>query len=69
MMAEHIHKTYTCDRCAVDLGATRPQHAQWAEVDASFNWRDGPGPRFKWRDLCDRCRADVFAFFLPNEAR
>lgn len=66
-MAEHIHKSYTCDRCKADLGSELPRHSQRADVSASFNWSTGPGPTFKWTDMCDECRAEVFAFFQPNE--
>ena len=65
-MAEHVHKTYSCDRCKADLGAERPSHSQEADIVASFNWQDGPGAVFKWKDLCTACRDDVFAFFKPN---
>lgn len=62
-MAEHVHKTYSCDRCKADLGDKRPQRIQTTEVVAAFHWRDGPGPQFKWADLCDRCDSEVKAFF------
>jgi len=63
-MAEHTHKTYTCDRCKVDLGRERPKRNQQSRVVASFNWNEGPGPNFDWTDLCDSCNAAVRAFFL-----
>lgn len=66
-MAEHVHKTYTCDRCKASLGSERPKPSQGANVRASFNWSEGPGPSFQWDDLCSDCRKAVFAFFLPGE--
>lgn len=65
-MAEHVHRTYSCDRCKADLGTERPKHAQESEVTASFNWSEGPGPIFRWKDLCTDCRKAVFDFFMPN---
>lgn len=66
-MAEHVHKSYSCDRCKADLGPDRPNHGQGAVISAAFNWREGPGPTFKWDDLCDGCRSAVMAFFLPAD--
>ncbi len=65
-MAEHTHTTYSCDRCKADLGEKRPKRNQSSTVDASFNWTEGPGPNFKWRDLCDPCDIAVRAFFLTS---
>ena len=62
-MAEHIHKTYSCDRCKADLGDKRPNRAQGCEVSAAFHWLAGPGPTFKWVDVCDECRAEIRSFF------
>lgn len=62
-MAEHIHLTYTCDRCKADLGEKRPYRDQQAEVRAAFNYTEGPGPSFRWDDLCDACVSEVRAFF------
>lgn len=65
-MAEHTHTTYSCDRCKADLGIERPKRAQTSIVNAEFGWTEGPGPSFKWRDLCDPCDVAVKAFFLTS---
>ncbi|MCW1985550.1 UNVERIFIED_ORG: hypothetical protein M2348_001282 [Sphingomonas sp. R1F5B] len=65
-MAKHTHTTYSCDRCKTDLGTTLPDHKQETVITASFNWREGPGPTFHWKDLCDPCRSAVRAFFLTS---
>lgn len=65
-MAEHVHKTYSCDRCKADMGSVRPKHSQSTDIVANFNWAEGPGPMFIWKDLCDDCRREVFAFFGVN---
>lgn len=65
-MAKHTHTTYSCDRCKADLGSELPDHNQATVINASFNWREGPGPAFKWQDLCDPCRSAVRAFFLTS---
>lgn len=62
-MATHTHTTYSCDRCKTDMGSVKRKHPQEATVTASFNWSEGPGPTFKWVDLCEPCRDDVFKFF------
>lgn len=65
-MSEHTHTTYACDRCKADLGDKRPERNQASVVQATFNWREGPGPVFKWSDLCDGCNTAVQAFFLTS---
>lgn len=62
-MAEHIHKTYSCDRCKTDLGTTRPRHGQSTRVTARFDYSEGPGPNYDWTDLCVSCRKIVMEFF------
>jgi hypothetical protein len=64
-MAEHVHKSYSCDRCKADLGAERPKRDQPPLIRASFNYDSGPGPTYDWSDLCDSCNDAVRAFFLP----
>lgn len=61
---EHVHKTYSCDRCQKEIGSERPKRSQGAIVTATFNWADGPGPSYDWKDLCDPCYGFVKAFFL-----
>ncbi|GEM_PF-5780199 len=68
-MAEHTHTTYSCDRCKEEIGSERPKRSIQAEVSAHFPYLEGPGPNFKWRDLCDECDLQVKAFFLPKEVR
>lgn len=62
-MAEHVHKTYTCDRCKADLGDVRPKRSQQTKVVATFDSMEGPGPGFHWLDLCDGCDRAVKVFF------
>lgn len=63
-MAEHTHTTYSCDRCKKEIGSERPYRPQNTSIDASFHYVEGPGPSFKWRDLCDGCNSAARAFFL-----
>lgn len=65
-MAEHVYKSYTCDKCKCNLGNERPKRSQDTRVAATFNWSDGSGPAFLWKDLCDPCNDAIRAFFLPS---
>ena len=66
-MAEHITKSYTCDRCRKELGCERPRRTQKATVRASFHYQEGPGPAFDWQDLCDECDQKVKLFFVGGK--
>lgn len=63
-MAEHVHKTYTCDRCKASMTERKPPHP-WGTVQIRgyFEYREGPGPKFTWNDLCQPCGDVVTAFF------
>ena len=65
-MAEHIHTTYSCDRCAADLGAAKPYREPVAIIKASFASLQKPAQHFEWNHLCDRCDTAVRAFFLTS---
>lgn len=62
-MAAHTHTTYSCDRCKCDLGSELPNHSQRTNVQARFDYAEGPGPVYGWTDLCDSCRAFVLQVF------
>lgn len=66
-MAEHIHKTYSCDRCKEALGSERPQRLRTIDVRAQLDWRDARGQHFEWKDVCDACYRDIMNFFEPGE--
>lgn len=66
-MAQHTHTTYSCDRCKADLGCVPPTRFQASTVDATFHSLEGPGPSFRWRDLCDPCHLAAKVFFLSSD--
>lgn len=65
-MAQHVHTTYTCDRCKCDLGTTRPKRDVDCIVEAHFPSIQKSSHHFKWNDLCDSCDVAVKAFFLTS---
>jgi hypothetical protein len=60
-MAEHIAKSYSCDRCKSDLGSERPNSK--AVVTAYFEGEWAPECRAEWKDLCPSCRSSALEFF------
>lgn len=66
-MAEHVVRSFSCDRCGADLGAARGRQPTQVTAQEEGEW--AMDWAVKWRDLCEPCRADVRAFFTTGVRR
>lgn len=60
-MAEHIAKSYSCDRCGIDIGAQKPSKNMSVRANRNGEW--APEFDIKWDDFCADCDAEVSQFF------
>ncbi len=63
-MAEHILKSYSCDRCNADLGNEKPKED--IVVNAQKNGEWALDFDAKWKHLCPGCRQVVVEFFTRS---
>lgn len=61
-MAEHLHKSYSCDRCMRDLGEAVPEHYPKTKVSAVFEG-EWAMVTVAFAQLCDPCHEAVWQFF------
>ncbi len=66
-MVEHVHKTYSCDRCGSDLGKAPPRSKLTAQAHKEGEW--AMEFSFTWKDFCPRCEKDVSTFFTTRPTR
>lgn len=60
-MAEHIRKTFSCDRCGTDLGSERGRQPITVTAVEDGEWAKEWS--VNWRDLCEPCRDAVRKMF------
>lgn len=60
-MAEHVHKTYTCDHCRTELESV-PKHypAITGRIEFIGEWAS---VGFKFEHLCKPCHDKIWQFF------
>lgn len=65
-MAEHISRTYTCDRCGFLIGPNPNQGSRVVKLHASVSYPSEPGTQFEWGHLCTPCGADILSFLKAS---
>lgn len=62
-MAEHIHKSYACDRCKKPIDAPGSPKSKYPRLQLSGSVHgEWAGYDFKWIDLCDDCWTAIHEF-------
>lgn len=53
-MGEFTIKKWACDRCGA-VQDKRPSVLPVCRMSAEYDWREGPGARLNWKELCQPC--------------
>lgn len=62
-MAAHIAKTYTCDRCKVEIPQQGGPKNKYPRLTADFSViGEWAGFQLKWHDLCCDCWTAIHEF-------